>query len=48
MGFPLAFSFIEGAFSDSADFFKNPSKANPLIDDVFQTSMDIIKRKKLM
>jgi hypothetical protein len=35
MGFPLAYSFIEGAYSDCADFFKNPNKSNPLIDDVF-------------
>lgn len=35
MGFPLAYSFIEGAYSDESDFYKNPSKANPLVDDVY-------------
>lgn len=47
MGFPLAFNFIEAAYKDDSDFFKNPNKSNPLIDDVFQTKMEINKRHKL-
>lgn len=47
MGFPLAFQFIESAYSDDSDFYRNPSKSNPLVDDVFQTKMEISKRQKL-
>ena len=35
MSFPLAFNFIEQAYNDEPDFFKNPAKSNPLVDDVF-------------
>jgi hypothetical protein len=48
MGFPLAYSFIDGAYQEDSDFFKNPNKANPLVDDVFQTKMDMQKRQKLI
>ena len=35
MSFPLAYQFIEGAYNDSADFYRDPSRSNPLVDDVF-------------
>lgn len=37
MSFPLAYSFMQGAFDDHADFYKNPNKNNPLVDDVYQS-----------
>lgn len=44
MSFPLVYEFIESAFLDSSDFYKNPAKNNPLIDDVFQTKMELSKK----
>lgn len=33
--FPLVYQFIQEAYDETRDFFKNPSKGNPLIDDIF-------------
>ena len=35
MGFPNAFFFIDQAFMEMNDYFKDSNKSNPLIDDVF-------------
>lgn len=35
MGFPIAYNFIESAYSDESDFRKDSIKSNPLVDDVF-------------
>lgn len=48
MSFPLVYSFIEGAFQDESDFFKNPFRQNSLVDDCFQSRMEMSKRQKLM
>ena len=47
MSFPLAYQFTENAFLEEQDFYKNPARANPLVDDVFQTQMELNKRQKL-
>jgi hypothetical protein len=47
MSFPLAFHFMVEAFEESRDFFKSPARANPLIDDVFQSHLELSKRQKL-
>jgi len=47
MSFPLIFSFIDGAFEESRDFYKSPARSNPLVDDVFQTQMELGKRQVL-
>ena len=47
MSFPLAYQFIQGAFDESSDFYKNPAKNNPLVDDIFQSQMELNKRQKL-
>jgi len=31
------YRFIQDAFDEDKDFFKNPSKQNPLVDDIFQS-----------
>eukprot|EP00347_Sterkiella_histriomuscorum_P011202 403373359 len=46
-GFPLVYQFIQEAYDEDKDFFKNPSKQNPLVDDIFQTKMELSKRQKL-
>ncbi|CDW90752.1 dual specificity catalytic domain containing protein [Stylonychia lemnae] len=45
--FPLVYQFIDDAFNETKDFFKNPCKQNPLIDDIFQSQMELSKRQKL-
>ena len=47
MSFPLVFHFIVKAFEESRDFYKSPARGNPLVDDVYQTHMDMSKRQKL-
>jgi hypothetical protein len=47
MSFPLIFSFIDGAFEESRDFYKSPARSNPLVDDVFQSQMELGKRQLL-
>lgn len=47
MNFPLAYYFIQSAFDETKDFFKSPARSNPLVDDVFQSQMQINKRQKL-
>jgi hypothetical protein len=42
--FPLAYRFIQDAFDEEQDFFKNPAKTNPFVDDVFQSQMELSKR----
>ena len=43
MAFPNAWSFIEGAFQDDGVYQKSNSKGDPLVDDVFQKSMEVKK-----
>lgn len=45
--FPLMYKFIVAAFEESKDFYKSPARSNPLVDDVFQTQMDMSKRQKM-
>ena len=47
MSFPLVFHFIVKAFEESRDFYKSPARGNPLVDDVYQTHMEMSKRQKL-
>ncbi len=47
MSFPLVFHFIVKAFEESKDFYKSPARANPLVDDVYQTQIEMSKRQKL-
>ncbi len=47
MSFPLIFNFIDGAFDETRDFYKSPARTNPLVDDVFQTQMELGKRQLL-
>jgi len=35
------------AFEESKDFYKSPERSNPLVDDVFQTQMDMSKRQRM-
>lgn len=44
MSFQLAFHFIQGAFQETRDFYKSACHSNPLVDDVFQTQMEMNKR----
>lgn len=45
--FPLVYKFIEDAYEEKRDFFKNPSKQNPLVDDLFQSQVELNKRSRL-
>jgi len=45
--FPLVYKFIVAAFEESKDFYKSPARSNPLVDDVFQTQMDMSKRHRM-
>lgn len=47
MSFPLAYHFIASAFEEAKDFYKSPARANPLVDDVFQSHQQMGKRQKL-
>ncbi len=47
MSFPLVYHFIVKAFEESKDFYKSPARANPLVDDVYQTQLEMSKRQKL-
>ena len=47
MSFPLVYHFIVKAFEESRDFYKSPARGNPLVDDVFQTHMEMSKRQSL-
>ena len=47
MSFPLVYHFIVKAFEESRDFYKSPSRANPLVDDVYQTHAEMSRRQKL-
>ena len=47
MTFPLAYEFIQGAFDESKDFYKNPSKSNPLVDDLYSSQLELNKRQRL-
>ena len=47
LSFPLVYKFIVAAFEESKDFYKSPERSNPLVDDVFQTQMDMNKRQKM-
>ena len=47
MSFPLVYHFIVKAFEESRDFYKSPARGNPLVDDVYQTHMEMSKRQKL-
>ena len=47
MSFPLAYQFIQGAFDEQKDFYKNPSKSNPLVDDLYTSQLELKKRQRL-
>jgi hypothetical protein len=47
LSFPLVYKFIVAAFEESKDFYKSPARSNPLVDDVFQTQMDMSKRQRM-
>ena len=47
MSFPLVFHFLVKAFEESRDFYKSPARGNPLVDDVYQTHLEMSKRQKL-
>jgi hypothetical protein len=47
MSFQLAYHFIQSAFEETRDFYKSPARANPLVDDVYQSKMDMNKRQML-
>ena len=47
MSFPLIYHFIDRAFEETKDFFKSPARSNPLVDDVYQSQMEMNKRQKL-
>lgn len=47
MSFPLVYHFIVKAFEESRDFYKSPARANPLVDDVYQTHAEMSKRQKM-
>jgi hypothetical protein len=44
MSFPLVYHFIVKAFEESRDFYKSPARGNPLVDDVYQTHLEMSKR----
>lgn len=47
MSFPLVYHFIDRAFEETKDFFKSPARFNPLVDDVYQSQIEMNKRHKL-
>jgi hypothetical protein len=47
MSFPLIYHFLVKAFEESRDFYKSPARANPLVDDVYQTHLEMRRRQKL-
>jgi hypothetical protein len=47
MAFPNAYSFIENAFQEDGYHRRSLSKGDPLIDDVFQQRMEVVKAQKL-
>ena len=47
MSFPLVFHFLVKACEESRDFYKSPARGNPLVDDVYQTHLEMSKRQKL-
>jgi hypothetical protein len=44
MSVPLAYNFIDSAFLEAKDFFKSPARANPLVDDVYQSNLEMSRR----
>lgn len=46
MSFPLAYHFIVSAFEEEKDFYKSAARANPLVDDVYQSQIDIARSQK--
>ena len=47
MSFPLVFHVLVKALEESRDFYKSPARGNPLVDDVYQTHLEMSKRQKL-
>lgn len=41
------YKFIVEAFEESRDFYKSAQRSNPLVDDVFQTQMEMSRRQRM-